>query len=350
MELSLQQIISEKLKPYVRKIDAEAYYAKDYLTTLGQHGFYQSLGQKDYIWRELRVIEATSQVCMTTAFNLWCHFAALTYLRNTSNTYLQKEILPLLEQGVLLGGTGLSNPMKFYAGLEPLHLTAREVEDGYSLSGCLPNVSNLGEEHWFGVIAQLTPEQEIMAILPCKKEQMRLKEKTSFMGLNGSATYSCQLDQYVVPRDWIISEQAREFVKLIRPLFLLYQLPLGLGVIEAAIHSIEKAGQKQKGANRFLKIQADDLKALVQPLRQETYALAQRSSLTACWMEIVRLRLKITELTIKAVHANMLHHGGAAYLEHSEPARRLRESYFLVNLTPTISHLEKMIQNTSVSA
>jgi hypothetical protein len=30
-------------------------------------------------------------------------------------------------------------------------------------------------------------------------------------------------------------------------------------------------------------------------------------------------------------------------LQQSDPSRRLRESYFLANLTPTVKHLEKVL-------
>src|SRR5699024_7402601 len=61
--------------------------------------------------------------------------------------------------------------------------------------------------------------------------------------------------------------------------------------------------------------------------------------------EIMRLRLDVDELTIRAAHANMLYHGGAGYLKHSHPSRRLRETYFLLNLTPTVKHLEKELSS-----
>ena len=34
----LENIISEELKPYVKRIDAEAYYAESYLRKLGKRG------------------------------------------------------------------------------------------------------------------------------------------------------------------------------------------------------------------------------------------------------------------------------------------------------------------------
>lgn len=49
-------------------------------------------------------------------------------------------------------------------------------------------------------------------------------------------------------------------------------------------------------------------------------------------------------MTLRAVQADMLHQGGSAYLQASDPSRRLREAYFLANLTPTVRHLEKLLQ------
>ncbi|MFE4240605.1 hypothetical protein [Peribacillus butanolivorans] len=39
----------------------------------------------------------------------------------------------------------------------------------------------------------------------------------------------------------------------------------------------------------------------------------------------------------------MMHNGSAGYLKDSAPSRRLREAYFFANLTPTVKHLEKVL-------
>ncbi|GAJ97675.1 acyl-CoA/acyl-ACP dehydrogenase [Geomicrobium sp. JCM 19055] len=70
-----------------------------------------------------------------------------------------------MESGKVLGGTGLSNPMKNYANLEPLHLKARKVDGGYEVKGTLPSVSNLGEDHWFGAVANVENENRNVMIL-----------------------------------------------------------------------------------------------------------------------------------------------------------------------------------------
>ncbi|AIE60116.1 acyl-CoA/acyl-ACP dehydrogenase [Bacillus methanolicus] len=343
----LEDLIVNQLKSFVRKIDCEAYYPRDFLTALGKFGLLRSQGlpESEILFREVRLVEEIAKVCMTTAFNLWCHLASLTYIRKSDNLFLKNEILPLLENGQLLGGTGLSNPMKYYAGIESLHLKAKRSAGGYNVSGQLPSVSNLGQDHWFGIIASVNEEERIMAFVPCHAKGLKLKEKLEYLGVNGSATYACSFHDVFIPDDWIIAQQADEFVAKIRPVFVLYQIPLGLGVTEASIQSIEKICNKQGGCNQFLSIQPDELLNELKPLREKVYQLSESSDLTKHWKDLLQVRLDVVHLTLKAVQAGMLHHGGAGYIQKSDPSRRLRESYFLANLTPTVKHLEKMIQS-----
>ncbi len=337
----LQALIDEKLKPFVKKIDEEAYYAEEYLFALGKAGFFES-SQKDEqstLLDELTIVQETAKVCMTTAFCLWCHLAALTYIRKTSNSGLRAAVLPLLEGGELLGATGLSNPMKFYAGLEKLHLSAERVDGGYLLNGVLPAVSNLADNHWFGAIA-CYEGKEVMLFVNTNNSSITLKEKVHFLGVNGSATYSCKFDQVFVADEYVVAHDANIFVDTIRPTFVLYQIPLGFGVLEACIEGIEKVKAKQNGCNDYLQVQADELAKELQQLQEalQSIVLAGGTDLYA----ICQLRLQTVYATLAAVQANMLHNGSAGYIVGSAPSRKLREAYFFANLTPTVRQLEKM--------
>lgn len=345
---NVETLIQNKLKPLVRKVDSEAYYAREYLTSLGRSGLLRSqdLPQHEVLSRELRLVEETAKTCMTTAFCLWCHLAALTYLRNSDNPFLKKEILPLLESGKQLGGTGLSNPMKFYAGLDSLYLKARKTAGGYKISGRLPSVSNLASGHGFGVIASVNDHRQIMAFVPCDVSGLRLKKKTEYLGVNGSATFACEFQDVYLSNDWIISENAADFVKKIRSYFVLYQIPLGLGVMDAAIQSMIKVRNKQAGCNQYLDIQPHLLNRDLVRQHDNTYRLARQPGIERQWRDLLKIRLDVAYLTIKAAHGNMLHHGAAGYLKDSEPCRRLREAYFFLNLTPTVKHLEKLLASS----
>jgi alkylation response protein AidB-like acyl-CoA dehydrogenase len=339
----LENIINEDLKPYVKRIDAEAYYAENYLRKLGEAGFLSSenKSKKDTIMDEMYLVKETAKVCMTTAFCLWCHLAALTYVRNTKNEKLKNELLPALESGEILGGTGLSNPMKFYAGLENLHLSAKKVEGGYLVSGVLPSVSNLGKGHSFGFVAGLDDTEQIMGIVSCDVEGLQLKEKVDYLAINGSATYACSFKDVFIPNENILSEDAGAFIEVIRPAFLLYQIPLGLGVTQASIESIEKVCQRQNGCNQYLKNRPEDLRQEEEKIQAKIQTLFDQERVS--FKEIAAIRLQSAYLTLEAVQASMLHNGSAGYLQNCAPSRRLREAYFFANLTPTIKHLEKVL-------
>ena len=306
----LQALIDEKLKPFVKRIDEEAFYAEDFLYALGKSGLFDSSqkNEQSMLLDELTIVQETAKVCMTTAFCLWCHLAALTYIRQTANEHLRATILPLLENGELLGATGLSNPMKFYAGLEKLHLTAERVEGGYVVKGILPAVSNLSNNHWFGAIAHIG-EQEVMVFVNTDNANITLKEKTNFLGVNGSATYTCKFENVFVEDNYVVSHDASTFVDTIRPTFVLYQIPLGFGVVEAAIKGIEKVKAKQNGCNEFLQVQADGLKAKLQTMHTHLTALVQSSEISL--IDICKIRLQAVYETLEAVQANMLHNGSS---------------------------------------
>lgn len=337
----LQQLIDSHLKPVVRKVDEDAFYADEYIYALGKNGFFSSQNktQAQLLIDELTIVYETSKTCMTTAFCIWCHLAAQTYLRNSTNEYLKSTILPQLESGEKLGATGLSNPMKHFAGLEKLHLSAEAVEGGYVVNGVLPAVSNLGDNHWFGVIAAVG-EREVMLLVSSKEEGLELKEKTQFVGVNGSATYSCRFTNVFIKSEQVIAEDAKDFCNIIRPTFILYQIPLGLGVSASAAEGIVKVKAKQNGCNEFLPTQANDVLAVSETILNDLIATIEAGEVSL--KKMVELRLNAVYSTLDAVQTNMLHNGAAGYVDGSVPYRKLREAYFFANLTPTVRQLEKM--------
>ncbi|MDA3129005.1 acyl-CoA dehydrogenase family protein [Aliibacillus thermotolerans] len=336
--------IQKELKPLVRSIDMKHYYPASFLKGLGERGFFSSgdLSYEDVFLRESQLVEDVSRVCMTTGFLVWCHLAALTYARHTTNEHIRKELLPRLESGEILGATGLSNPMKFYGKLEKLHLHAERVAEGYVVSGCLPAVSNVQKngEHYFGFVAHTDTGNRIMAFAPCNSTGLTMKEKRDYLGLNGSATFVCQFEAVFIPDQYVISEDADAFVSRIRPFFLLYQIPIGLGVVRATIESIHRAKKKQTGVNAYLPVQAEDIEQQYNKTKASFQTFLQSSELD--WKGIAKTKLETAYLTLQGTQTEMLHNGGAAYLMKSDPSRRLREAYFYANLTPTIKHLEKI--------
>ncbi len=341
----LNELIAQDLQPYVKKIDVDAFYAETFLRKLGEAGLFSSTGRtaQEVLTDELMLVKETAKTCMTTAFCLWCHLAALTYVRYTENEKLRTDVLGKLEDGIMLGATGLSNPLKYYADLEEIHLKAERIDGGYRISGVLPSVSNLGEGHAFGLIATLNETERIMCLASCDMEGISLRERKDYLGLNGSATYVCILKNVFVPDERVISQDADAFVEKVRPFFLAYQIPLGLGVTEASVQSIEKVANKQNGCNQYLQTQPGELKEETGKIDEELQRVVDSGNFD--WKSIAKLRLKTAYLTLHAVQTAMLHNGSAAYVKISPSARRLREAYFFANLTPTVKHLEKMLSS-----
>ena len=98
------------------------------------------------------------EVCGATAFMAWCQNTLVWYAANSTNLKLARRFGDSFSSGRVLGGTGLSNPMKSFFGIERLKLKGRRVEGGYIVKGALPWVSNLGPDHYFGTIFEREDE------------------------------------------------------------------------------------------------------------------------------------------------------------------------------------------------
>lgn len=352
----LNQIIETELKPYVKKIDEEAFYVKRYLEALGKEGYFDGdgLSEGERMLKRLAVIYETAKTCMTTAFCIWCHLAATTYITHTDNAALKREVLPKLLKGELLAGTGLSNPLKSFAKLETLHLQAEKTDGGYLVSGSLPAVSNIGENHAFAFIAEVDGKEKVMGFVYGQQKGLSLKPRTGFVGVNGSATYCATFDEVFIPYAQVISTEVDRYIETIRAHFIAYQIPLALGVSAASIELMEKLAEKHgtlhENITRYLPVQPGDIKMKLDALYYRLEKAVETNRFA--WDELVDIRLNSVYLTLDAVEASMLHNGGRGYVKSSVAERKLREAYFLVNLTPTVKHLELMRQkkNEPVSA
>lgn len=341
----LQELIDTELKPYVKRIDEESFYANPYIEKLGEADFFAPEKLEEHtLLKRFAIIEETAKVCMTTAFCVWCHLAATTYISHTKNEQLKKTVLPKLISGELLSGTGLSNPLKSFAQLESLHLQATKVSGGYVIHGSLPAISNIGKEQAFAFVAEVNESEKVMGFVYCNAKGVSLRQRTGFIGVNGSATYSCSFADVFIPNEQIITKDVDDFIEEVRTRFLAYQIPLAIGVTESSVHIMAKLQDKNElqNVNHYLPVQPEELQAKNNHIRSQL--IEAISADTISWDQLTNIRLESVYLTLEAVQAAMLHHGGRAYVKSSVAERKLREAYFLVNLTPTVKHLEAIKQ------
>ena len=356
MFIELKAAIAKNLAPKVPDIDLKGEYPRDFMHLVGSLGGFGQAVSRQFggsgrgLKSAIQVIEAISQECLSTGFITWCQIACTWYMHNSENEYLKQHILPQVATGQALGGTGLSNPIKHFAGIEKIALVAEPKPGGYLLNGMLPWVSNLGSGHYFGIAAQIANSQEyMMAIVSDRLSGLSLRCNAHFIALEGTNTFSCIFRDVFVPDELILAAPSSEYVQRIRPGFMLTQVGLGLGLVAGCIEIMKRANQRLGHVNCFLDEQVEDIAFALETAQNQTYALAyslshqQQPINSDLFKEVIRARIVASELSLKAANSAMLHLGARGYLQGNKAERKLRESYFVAIVTPALKQLKQML-------
>ena len=347
---AVASIARKELAPLAGAIDEGTVYPEDVLRRLGEVGAWRSHVPQDGpadLRCAIEAMAALGEVCGATAFMAWCQNTVVWYVANSTNMKLAKRFGDGFATGRLLGGTGLSNPMKSLFGIEKLKLRGRKVEGGYVVRGALPWVSNLGPNHFFGTIFERedAPGETVMFLADCADPAITLQPCKPFLAMDGTGTYGVQFRDVFVPDELILAEKAGPFVKKIRAGFILLQAGMALGLIKDCINIMDEVGSPLGHINRYLPQQPVQFKELFSELERETMMLA-RDPLNpdeTNWRRVIALRLRAGDASVAAAHAAMLHCGARGYLKSHRAQRRLREAYFVAIVTPATKQLRKML-------
>ena len=346
----VEAIARKDLAPLASAIDAGTIYPAELLRRLGDVGAWGSHvpenGTAD-LNGAIQSIASIGEVCGATAFMAWCQNTLVWYVANSGNKALVDRLLDDTASGRVLGGTGLSNPMKSFFGIEKLKLKGRKVEGGYVVRGALPWVSNLGPDHLFGTIFERedAPGEIVMFIADCADPAVTLQPCQPFLAMDGTGTYGVQFRDLFVPDELILADPAGPFVKKIRAGFILLQAGMALGLIKDCIRIMQEVETPLGHVNRYLPQQPVNFSELATELAQETAALARDpfDQDETYWRKVVALRLRAGEASVAAANAAMLHCGARGYLKGHRAERRLREAYFIAIVTPATKQLRKML-------
>lgn len=355
---AVQALADGPLAELADDIDRRGIYPKSILQRLGELGAlkaHMADGERpaDY-GLAIRAMTEVSRVCGATGFMVWCHEVCGVYMEQSGNPALTGAALERHGKGQTLGATGMSNPMKTFAGIETFLLHARKVDGGHRVSGTLPWVSNLGPDHYFGAVADVEgaaagAAQEIMFLVRCDAPGVELRNCPSFSAMEGTNTWAVRLTDYFVGADDLIAEPVRPFIGRIRAAFILLQTGMGLGVAQGAIDSMWKVERQLGHVNEFLEDRPDALQDELDALTARIMVLAQTpfGSEREFLIDVLDARAHASELALRAAQSALLHQGARGYLMTSDVQRRVRESHFVAIVTPAIKHLRKEIARLS---
>lgn len=360
MLAATREIVDTDLKPLTVKIDLEGIYPEEVLRKLGKvDAFRHHLpgaradGEHD-MGAAIQAMATVSHECLSTGFATWCQDTCAWYLQNAENSAVRDAWLPKVSSGEVLAGTGMSNTMKAFAGIEELRLKGRKIDGGYIVNGSLPWVSNLGEDHVFGTLFELEGAhgRSVMALVDCASEGFSLRLSAHFTALEGTRTFACIFDNVFIPDAMIIDHDGAGFLRRSRAGIVLLQFGMGVGNIQSCIDLCRDVEPLLGHVNCYLDDRPDELQEELDDAVDAALALAEDPFETSdeFFREILQLRLAAGELAIRASQSAMMHTGAKGYLRSAPAQRKLRESYFIAIVTPAIKHLRKELDTMAAAA
>lgn len=360
MLAAVSEIVERHLKPLTVKIDLQGYYPESVMRKLGEAGAYRSHlaaargDGRTEMSEAIKAMAAVSRECLSTGFAIWCQDTCGWYLQNAANASVRERWIHRLAGGEVLGGTGMSNTMKAFAGIEPLRLRAKRVDGGYVVNGSLPWVSNLGPDHVFGTLFQIEGREKhtVMALVDCASEGFSLRQSAHFTALEGTRTFACIFEDVFIPDEMVIDDDGAAFMRRARAGIVLLQCGMAIGNIQSCIDICRDVEPVLGHVNQYLDNRPDELQEQLDDLVEVACALAEDPFEASgdYIREVLELRLAGSELALRASQSAMLHTGAKGYLQAAPAQRKLRESYFVAIVTPSIKHLRKELEQIAQAA
>lgn len=287
----------------------------------------------------IAAIAEVSARSLAAGFVLWGHRTYIEYLLQSENTALRERLVPDLAAGRVAGATGLSNAMKFLAGLEALQIAARAEGDGLVLDGKLPWVTNLRPDgfHVAAAVSRADGEALIVSLAHDRDGVVRSPD-LDLIALRATNTAAITISNARITAGDVISSAAHAWLQQVRPAFLGLQCGLAIGLARRALHEADSA----VGAGRH--VLTYPITELSQSLAEEERALLDGVTAGRFLSEpatLFRVRIALTEIAEAAVGLELQALGGRAYLATPGNGfvRRWREAAFIPVVTPSIVQL-----------
>ena len=349
---TVKSLVRSELAPISSEIDRQGRYPVEFLHHLADIGAFAAATPAAHgglglgLAAQIDIITEVGRECGSSAFLVWCQTTCARYLLQSPNAAVRERHLVPVLRGEILAGTGMSNTVKHLAGIENIYLKAKREGDGYRVTGALPWVSNLGDDHLAVVAASVEGGGYVMFAVECNTPGVSLHPCPEFSALEGTRTLNLRMRDVSIYADSVLAhpEQFAAYIAGIKPPFVLGQLGMGFGIIEASLQTMSESNVSTSHVNQFLDDQADELARSAAALQANARRLADLADHgKATVLDSLRLRLAASELTLKAANSAVLHTGAKGFLMRHPAQRRLREAVFVAIVTPALKHLRKEI-------
>jgi alkylation response protein AidB-like acyl-CoA dehydrogenase len=298
----------------------------------------------------VRAIAEVSARSLSAGFVLWGHRTYVEYLLRSPNAALRDRLLPDLLAGRVAGATGLSNAMKFLAGLEELQVKAERDGAGLRLDGKMPWVTNLRQEGFHVAAAVARPDGgAFIASLAHDDEGLARSPDLDLIAMRSTSTAAVALSSVRIGTDRIVHPDAQAWLPQIRPAFLGLQCGMSIGL---ARRCLDEAGALGGGGRGALREPLAELADRVTGLEAALAEGLRAGRFQADAAPLFQIRIALADAVAEAVSLELQASGGRSYL--SGPgrgfARRWREAAFIPIVTPSLVQLKTALSEHRRSA
>lgn len=290
----------------------------------------------DGLTEMVAVIEDVAAESLSAGFSAWAHRMVIEYVSRGPDS-VRAKYQSRLESGAAVGVTAMAAGLKYVAGLGEVALVATETADGgLQISGPIHWASNLFDDAVIVLCARSEDgSKTYVAAIEATAPGITIRPATELLALNSTASTSLVLDSVHIPADNVIATDVVEFVKGVRPTFLLLQTAFCSGIARTAIAESAKflGGLGEGFVDEHAELEGD-----LASLRERLSRFAADTG-SASPREIIQLRLDGSRLAMAATRLEVTLRGGAGYATKSPTNRRFREAAFLPVQSPSEGQL-----------
>jgi alkylation response protein AidB-like acyl-CoA dehydrogenase len=297
------------------------------------------------IGNAIDAVSAVAEHSLTAAFVFWAQRSFIEYLLASPNESLRRRALTALVRGRLAGASGLSNAMKFLAGVESLQIEARDEPGGWRLEGRMPWVTNLRQPDYLvaAAVSRAAGGPPAVVALPGERTGMARSADLDLLGLRGSNTAAIQVGAVRIGDEDILHLNGPAFLRAVRPSFLGLQCGMSIGLARSALGAAQAACRGDRG---LLQPRIDTAREALERITAALKEGVRDGRFVERAAPLFELRIGLSQIVQEAVQLELQASGGRAYL--LQPAsgfgRRLREAAFIPVVTPSVTQLQGELQ------